>query len=175
MHLIGWNALSHVIWSGYSNDLNNRKWGKCLCINHILFFFYSWASLISWILFFSPVFWHGITRMEKVALRSSSTKAKIIGTLTSISGALVVVFYKGPKVISSPTRTSSVLLQRPLGSSQSNWIIGGLLEAVAYLLYSLWYIIQVKKKNMYFPSSIMYSAIPYMKLSLNFITFYSPK
>ncbi|XWS30341.1 hypothetical protein CRYUN_Cryun24cG0108800 [Craigia yunnanensis] len=84
--------------------------------------------------------------MEKVEFRSSSTQAKIIGTITSLSGALVIVFYKGPKVISSPTWTSSsVSLQKPLGSSQSNWIIGGLLEAVAYLLYSFWYIIQVKE------------------------------
>ncbi|XWS40777.1 hypothetical protein CRYUN_Cryun17cG0024600 [Craigia yunnanensis] len=89
-------------------------------------------------------------RMEKVAFRSSRTQAKIIGTITSISGALVIVFYKGPKVISSPPGTSSsVLLQRPLGSSQSNWIIGGLLEAVAYLLSSFWYIIQSQVMKIY--------------------------
>ncbi|XVF60363.1 hypothetical protein PTKIN_Ptkin08bG0039200 [Pterospermum kingtungense] len=89
-------------------------------------------------------------RMEKVAFRSSSSQAKIIGTITSISGAFVVVFYKGPKVFSSPTRTSSsVLFQKPLGSSQSNWIIGGLLEVVAYLLYSLWYIIQSQVMKIY--------------------------
>ena len=111
--------------------------------------------------------------MEKVAFRSSSTQAKIIGTITSISGALVIVFYKGPKIISSLTWTSSsVLLQRPLGSSQSNWIIGGLLEAVAYLLYSFWYIIQVKKSV----SKIhMNSVISYIKLNLNYIALYSPK
>ena len=127
----------------------------------------SMLELVSWVLFFSPVFEHGITRMEKVAFRSSSTQAKIIGTITSISGALVIVFYKGPKIISSLTWTSSsVLLQRPLGSSQSNWIIGGLLEVVAYLLYSFCYIIQVK--NM-FPSSTMYSVISYIK------PLYSPK
>ncbi|XWS30338.1 hypothetical protein CRYUN_Cryun24cG0108800 [Craigia yunnanensis] len=89
-------------------------------------------------------------RMEKVEFRSSSTQAKIIGTITSLSGALVIVFYKGPKVISSPTWTSSsVSLQKPLGSSQSNWIIGGLLEAVAYLLYSFWYIIQSQVMKIY--------------------------
>jgi hypothetical protein len=38
--------------------------------------------------------------MEILALRSSITQAKIMGTIASISGALVVVFYKGPTIIS---------------------------------------------------------------------------
>uniref|UniRef100_A0A1S8ACC5 WAT1-related protein n=1 Tax=Citrus limon TaxID=2708 RepID=A0A1S8ACC5_CITLI len=37
-------------------------------------------------------------RMEKLALRTLSTQAKIIGTMVSISGALVVVLYKGPTI-----------------------------------------------------------------------------
>ncbi|XWS44208.1 hypothetical protein CRYUN_Cryun15aG0024500 [Craigia yunnanensis] len=82
--------------------------------------------------------------MEKVALRSSSTRAKIIGTIASISGALVVVLCKGPNVLSSPhwTSPSVLLLQQPLalGSPQSNWVIGGLLLAMGYLfLFNLVY------------------------------------
>ncbi|XVF60364.1 hypothetical protein PTKIN_Ptkin08bG0039300 [Pterospermum kingtungense] len=96
-------------------------------------------------------------RMEKVAFRSASTQAKIIGTIVSISGAFVIIFYKGPKVISSPTGTSSsVSLQRHLGSSQSNWIIGGLLEIAAYLLFSFWYIIQAQVMKIY-PEEIVVS------------------
>ncbi|XVF58113.1 hypothetical protein PTKIN_Ptkin07bG0036800 [Pterospermum kingtungense] len=85
-----------------------------------------------------------IFSMERVALRSSTTQAKIIGTIVSISGALVVVLYKGPQVFSSsPWTSSSVLLQRPLElSSEANWVIGGALLAVAHLCYSLLYIIQ---------------------------------
>ena len=96
--------------------------------------------------FFLP-FLHAnpITRMEKVVLRSSSSRAKIIGTVASISGASVVVLYKGAKVLSSPhCSSSSVLLQQPLGSPLSNWVIGGLLLAMGYVFYSFWYIIQVK-------------------------------
>ncbi|XVE83921.1 hypothetical protein DITRI_Ditri16bG0127200 [Diplodiscus trichospermus] len=91
--------------------------------------------------------------MEKVALRSSRTQAKIIGTIVSISGALVVVFYKGPEVFPSSSRTwssSSVLPQWPLESlPESNWVIGGVLIAVAYLLYSFWYIIQTQVMEIY--------------------------
>ncbi|XVE83919.1 hypothetical protein DITRI_Ditri16bG0127000 [Diplodiscus trichospermus] len=97
-------------------------------------------------------------RMEKVALRSSSTQAKIIGTIVSISGAFVVVFYKGPKVFSSSTSTSSssssssssVLLQWLLESlPESNWVVGGLLLAVAYLQFSFWFIIQTQVMEIY--------------------------
>ncbi|MBA0683395.1 hypothetical protein Goari_025058 [Gossypium aridum] len=82
------------------------------------------------------------TRIEKVAFRSSSSRAKIMGTFTSICGALVIIFYKGPKVFSL---SSAAIHQRPLGlmSSESNWIIGGLLLAIAFVLVSLGYIIQV--------------------------------
>ncbi|XVF58112.1 hypothetical protein PTKIN_Ptkin07bG0036800 [Pterospermum kingtungense] len=92
-----------------------------------------------------------IFSMERVALRSSTTQAKIIGTIVSISGALVVVLYKGPQVFSSsPWTSSSVLLQRPLElSSEANWVIGGALLAVAHLCYSLLYIIQKNVMEMY--------------------------
>lgn len=61
-------------------------------------------------------------RMENVALRSSSAQAKITGAVVSISGALVVVVYDGPTIILASSRL--------LGSSQTNWVLGGLLFAV---------------------------------------------
>ncbi|GLT35474.1 hypothetical protein SLA2020_099230 [Shorea laevis] len=79
-------------------------------------------------------------KMEKVAFRSSSTQAKMIGTIVSISGAFVAVLYKGLTVFSS---APPVLLQWHLGSSSlSNWLIGGLLLVAQYLLFSIWYIVQ---------------------------------
>ena len=81
--------------------------------------------------------------MENLALRSSITQAKIIGTIVSISGALVVVFYKGPTIISAPSQSPSLLLHSPLDTSEKKWVIGGLLLAVQCLLFSSWYIVQV--------------------------------
>ncbi|WRX21975.1 EamA domain - like 10 [Theobroma cacao] len=96
-----------------------------------------------------------LSRLERVALRSSSSQAKVLGTIASISGALVVVLYKGPKVFSSPRGTSSsVLLEWPLESPESNWVIGGILLAVAYLLFSFWYIIQAQVMVIY-PAEII--------------------
>ncbi|KAL1173296.1 hypothetical protein V6Z11_A05G402600 [Gossypium hirsutum] len=89
-------------------------------------------------------------RIEKVSFTSSTTQAKIIATITSISGALLIVLYKGPKVIPSST-SLSVSLQWPLESTQSNWVIGGLLEALAYLFFSFWYFVQSKVMKIYIP------------------------
>ncbi|KAE8668604.1 WAT1-related protein [Hibiscus syriacus] len=94
-----------------------------------------------------------IFRMEKVAFKSSSTRAKFIGTIASIFGAFVIILYKGPKVISSLTWTSSSssLIQRPLVfmSSESNCIIGGLLQVVTFLFVSFEFIIQSQIMKIY--------------------------
>ncbi|XAR51833.1 hypothetical protein NMG60_11006587 [Bertholletia excelsa] len=83
-----------------------------------------------------------IFRMEKLALRSSSSQAKIIGTIVSISGAFVVTLYKGPPVIS--TSSPSISLNQPLHSPQSNWVVGGLFLITEYILVPMWYIVQTQ-------------------------------
>ncbi|XP_057982832.1 WAT1-related protein At5g40230-like [Malania oleifera] len=86
-------------------------------------------------------------RMEKSSLRSSSIRLKIIGTTVSIVGALVVILYKGPAIIS--TSSASHILFHPLGSAQSKWVIGGILLAAEFFLVSTWYIVQVKVMEEY--------------------------
>ncbi|XP_030954019.1 WAT1-related protein At3g28050-like isoform X2 [Quercus lobata] len=83
-----------------------------------------------------------IFRMEKVALRSTSSQAKILGTIISISGAFVVTLYKGPPIVIA--QKSSVSLNQPLNSLKSNWVIGGLLLTAEYILVPLWYIVQAQ-------------------------------
>ncbi|KAK4603759.1 hypothetical protein RGQ29_012315 [Quercus rubra] len=86
--------------------------------------------------------------MENLALRSSITQVKIMGTLVSISGALVVVFYKGPTII-SPSQSVSLSLHSPQGTSETKWVIGGLLLAVEYLLLSGCSILQTQVLKIY--------------------------
>lgn len=98
--------------------------------------------------FYNLIFtWHGCSnRMEKLVLKSKSTQAKIMGTVVSISGAMLVVLYKGPVLLTSGSPSSSSSLRSvltTLASSPSNWIIGGLLLTVENLLKSIWFIIQV--------------------------------
>ncbi|KAE8124177.1 hypothetical protein FH972_019084 [Carpinus fangiana] len=81
-----------------------------------------------------------IFRMEKLELRSSRSQIKIMGTLVSISGALVVTLYKGPPIpfsinslnLPSQPSPSTVL------AAANNWIIGGLFLATASLCLATW-------------------------------------
>ncbi|KAF3976351.1 hypothetical protein CMV_000460 [Castanea mollissima] len=94
-----------------------------------------------------------IFRMENLALRCPITQAKIMGTIVSISGALVVVFYKGPTIISS-SQSTSLSLNSPQGTSETQWVIGGLLLAASNLLFSGWYIVQTQVMKIY-PAEIV--------------------
>uniref|UniRef100_A0A5B6Z5Z5 WAT1-related protein n=1 Tax=Davidia involucrata TaxID=16924 RepID=A0A5B6Z5Z5_DAVIN len=111
---------------------------------------YSSPTLGSAISNLTPAFTFALAilfRMEKVALRSASSQAKILGTIVSISGALVVVLYEGPAVIR--TASPSISLNQPLISSQSNWALGGLLLTADYLILSIWYIVQAQTVKEY--------------------------
>lgn len=79
--------------------------------------------------------------MEKLELSSTTTRAKLAGTIISISGAFVVTFYKGPSISTPPS--SSPLLNQVLDSARSDWIIGSLFLTVEYILVPVWYILVV--------------------------------
>nr|GEU52756.1 WAT1-related protein At3g28050-like [Tanacetum cinerariifolium] len=94
-----------------------------------------------------------IFRMETLSFSNKSTRAKLLGTIVSITGAFVVTLYKGPKVIrnlsSSPFHSPSV----SLGSTQDNWALGGLLCTCQSILVALWYIVQIQVLKEY-PSEL---------------------
>ncbi|KAL4351656.1 hypothetical protein GQ457_06G033850 [Hibiscus cannabinus] len=86
----------------------------------------------------------------------SPTLASAISNLTPAFTFILAVSFSHdfiPKVISSSPWTSSSSsvpqLQSSLHSSRSNWIVGGILEVIAYLLYSLWYVIQAQVMKIY--------------------------
>ncbi|KAL2523449.1 WAT1-related protein [Forsythia ovata] len=87
-------------------------------------------------------------RMEKLALRSSRSQAKIVGTLVSITGAFVIILYSGPILVKMPAPQKLPEVTNSLDtsttSSESNWIAGGILLAASYVIVSIWYIYQSK-------------------------------
>ena len=78
-------------------------------------------------------------RLEKAEIRSSSGRAKMIGTLISVLGAFIVTLYKGLRILKS---TSSLDATQKLTQSQ-DWVIGGLLLAMTSVFASLFVIAQV--------------------------------
>ncbi|PWA47439.1 eamA domain, WAT1-related protein [Artemisia annua] len=76
-------------------------------------------------------------RMEKLNLRSYTSQAKIVGTVVSISGALVATLYNG-----TPVTVSS-------DSSSLYWIIGGILLASQNFLLSFVLVSQAQIMMLY--------------------------
>ncbi|XP_062116342.1 WAT1-related protein At4g15540-like isoform X1 [Humulus lupulus] len=99
-------------------------------------------------------------RMEKLDLRCSKGQIKVMGTLVSISGALVIIIYKGPAILALLSH-SGQNTSYPLNPSSapkilratSNWIEGSLFLVVASLSFSIWNIGQAAILERY-PSKI---------------------
>ncbi|PON75979.1 Plant-drug/metabolite exporter [Trema orientale] len=86
-----------------------------------------------------------IFRMEKVTMRSTSSQAKMLGTVVSIGGAFVATLYRGPPIILAPSSNLSLHGQPLLqNDTKSNWVVGGLLLTAEYILVPLWYIVQTQ-------------------------------
>ncbi|XP_027187368.1 WAT1-related protein At3g28070-like isoform X3 [Cicer arietinum] len=84
--------------------------------------------------------------MEILNWRHCSSQAKVIGTIVSMAGAFVVIFYKGPPIFKIHSSNSFNTLQF---SPQLNWIMGGLLCAGDSLFSAIWYIYQVSVTKKY--------------------------
>ncbi|XP_034672495.1 WAT1-related protein At4g15540-like [Vitis riparia] len=72
--------------------------------------------------------------LEDLDMRSSRSQIKLLGTLISISGALIVTLYKGPPIIGGGSMSSNNHLLK----TADNWVIGGLFFAAACLSLSTW-------------------------------------
>ncbi|KAF3431309.1 hypothetical protein FNV43_RR26040 [Rhamnella rubrinervis] len=102
-----------------------------------------------------------ISRMEVLDLRMKSSRAKSIGTIISIAGALIVTLYKGlPIVATSPAPywPSIFLKELPLSLSISNWVIGGFLLLVQSFSLAIVYVVRAWVIRDY-PAELMASLI----------------
>ncbi|BBN69354.1 nodulin MtN21 /EamA-like transporter family protein, partial [Prunus dulcis] len=81
-----------------------------------------------------------ITGMEILDLRITSRQAKCIGTVVSISGALMLTLYKGLPLIRADASHSKLISLQLLLSSQTNWFIGGIVLAFQSFLLAMMHI-----------------------------------
>jgi drug/metabolite transporter (DMT)-like permease len=86
--------------------------------------------------------------LEVLGWKTQSGKAKIIGTLISIGGAMLFAFYKGPKIILWRTNVNLLhhATNRPEGG---HFILGIVLGLVSCVSNSLWLIVQVRNYEIY--------------------------
>ncbi|KAI3813159.1 hypothetical protein L1987_17876 [Smallanthus sonchifolius] len=88
-----------------------------------------------------------IFRMEKLDIRSSSSLAKLLGTMIAILGAMVFIFYQGPYIfhrIHSSDSPTLLLLSQP-----SKWVLGGLIITTGGFFGCMWSVLQTATSREY--------------------------
>ncbi|XP_022155994.1 WAT1-related protein At1g68170-like [Momordica charantia] len=111
-------------------------------------------------------------RLERMNIRTMGGKAKVVGTLIGIGGAMLLTFYKGVELKLWSTHVDLLHESHHSGGhvaapdhSISDQLLGGLLGVGACLTYALWLIVQAKMSE-YYPCH--YSSTALMSLMGSF-------
>lgn len=79
--------------------------------------------------------------MENLDLRKFSSVSKVLGTAVAISGAFLIIFYKGQAIYTFVSSSGSA--QQFLLSKHSNWVLGGGFFIITCFCSAMWNILQV--------------------------------
>ncbi|CAL5064299.1 unnamed protein product [Urochloa decumbens] len=75
---------------------------------------------------------------ERVNIKEVSSIAKVLGTAVCVGGAIIIAFFKGPKLLNLSLNDSYMLIHE----SSSNWVMGALFLIGSSSCWSLWLILQ---------------------------------
>ncbi|KAG8661354.1 WAT1-related protein At3g30340 [Manihot esculenta] len=89
-------------------------------------------------------------RMESVDIKSNSGRAKIVGTVVCVGGAMVLTLYKGMPLFDRPQSQTTVSIPQAMEHSiklsyskkAERWTIGCVALIVGTLLWSSWFLLQ---------------------------------
>ncbi|KAK4598196.1 hypothetical protein RGQ29_015605 [Quercus rubra] len=109
------------------------------------------ASIV--LLFPYSFIFHCWDRSTILEWRSSSFQAKVIGSLISIMGAIMVELYKGTEMLKTSVSSPYILQFKQqlfiFSSTPEHWVLGGILLAATSLSVSTWSIIQLGTVKQY--------------------------
>ncbi|CAN4110622.1 unnamed protein product [Withania somnifera] len=88
-----------------------------------------------------------IFRLERLGWNSSAGKAKVLGTIVCISGAMLLTLYKGPAI--NMGRTNINLLHSPKHKGERRPLLGAFLSLAGCICYALVLIVQAKAAKRY--------------------------
>ncbi|MBA0645180.1 hypothetical protein Goklo_013308, partial [Gossypium klotzschianum] len=99
-------------------------------------------------------------RLEKVNIGNKAGKAKVVGTLVCISGAMVLTLYKGRTLVgssnSSDNNTTVVATKK-----KDRWGIGPIFPMASAVCFSSWFLLQSRIGKVY---PCKYSSTAFMSL-----------
>ncbi|KAK3184954.1 hypothetical protein Dsin_032240 [Dipteronia sinensis] len=88
--------------------------------------------------------------LEKLGIHTAAGKAKVIGTLMGVGGAMLLTFYKGAEINISSTHIDLLHHDHPhSGHMASSHLLGLLLSLGSCVSYAFWLIIQTKMSERY--------------------------
>lgn len=91
-----------------------------------------------------------ICRMEKVDMKRVRCQAKVVGTVVTVAGAMVMTLYKGPIVDMMRSRHSdhqTAASPTPADdSADKNWVKGSIFLIIATMAWAALFIIQVEEE-----------------------------
>lgn len=83
-----------------------------------------------------------ICRIEKVNIRSRRGQAKIVGTIVTVAGALLMILYKGPAVEFPWSKGGTHHTTSP-GQNSGNWLKGTIMLLGSCTSWAAFFILQV--------------------------------
>lgn len=90
-------------------------------------------------------------RLETVNIKRTSGRAKILGTLVCVGGALMLTLYKGKPLFKFSHYQSAVAVSSAVASTRTTqrWTIGVIALILGTLFWSFWFILQSKISKRY--------------------------
>lgn len=81
--------------------------------------------------------------MERVNIKQIRGLAKVVGTLVTFAGALVMTLYKGPILDFFWTRKANHHFNSGGGAANQHWVAGTLFILLGCVAWSCFYVLQV--------------------------------
>ncbi|XP_014499735.1 WAT1-related protein At5g07050 [Vigna radiata var. radiata] len=97
-----------------------------------------------------------LCRMEKLNMKKVRCQAKVVGTLVTVGGAMVMTLYKGPLVemvwtkhALNQNQTNNATTNNGTTPSDKDWLIGSILLIIATLAWASLFVLQAKAIETY--------------------------